>query len=110
MFVARLTPLGLQLSNQEVNGNVPAKLNLLVRCWDSCGGKETKSTSDDGRGKDSWAWGPRGISQPYWIGLGIRLVPARVMASAWPLILHRVGYVLIVGCRRRLPLSDVCRS
>lgn len=37
IFVASLTTPGPQLSNQQVNGNVPAKLDLLVRRWDTCG-------------------------------------------------------------------------
>lgn len=47
--------------------------------------------------------GPPGISQPHWIGLGIGLVPARVMASTLRLTLEQAGYVLIIGCGQRLP-------
>lgn len=69
MFVASHTTLGLQLSNQTVNGNVSAKPNLLVRRWDACGEDKRNSPRMTKHGRYSWAWCPRAFLDLTRLGL-----------------------------------------
>ena len=109
MFVASHTTPGLPLSNQQVNGDIPVKPNLLVRCCYARGEDKRNPPRMTQHGSYYWAGSPRAFLSLSALGLKSDwnvTCPRQGQGQHLLLILQNAGYVPIAGCRLCLPLSD----